>query len=161
MESLGTTSRGVRFVNDSKSTTPDSLLFALDQTRGDVVVILGGRDKGLEFSRLVEPLHQDRVKGIVLIGESRSRLRGLLNGSASPPIRERETLDTAVQAAADLAGPGTTVLFSPACASFDMFHDFEHRGRSFKAIVHQLAQGSRLEAQGNSLEPRASSLERM
>ncbi len=132
------TIRGIHFVNDSKSTTPDSLLFALTQLRGDVVVILGGRDKGLEFSRLAAPLHEPRVKGIVLIGEARARLRALLNGSPSPAIEERTTLEEAVGTAAELAGPGSTVLFSPACASFDMFRDFEERGRAFKAVVRNL-----------------------
>ena len=133
------TIRGVRFVNDSKSTTPDSLLFALRQTHGEVVVILGGRDKGLDFHPLIEPLHEERVKGIVLIGESHSRLRPLLNGSTT--VRESGTLQEAVQTAAALAPPGSTVLFSPACASFDMFRDFEDRGRAFKAIVTEMGNG--------------------
>ncbi len=131
-----TTIRGVRWINDSKSTTPDSLLYALAQTRGDVVVIIGGRDKGLEFSTLIEALHDSRVKGIVLIGESRSRLRPLFNGSTI--VRESPTLDEAIQVALDLAPPGSTVLFSPACASFDMFSDFEERGRVFKHLVQTL-----------------------
>jgi len=105
----------------------------LAQTRGDVVVIMGGRDKGLDFAPLAERLHEERVRGVVLIGESRSRLRRLLNGSTT--VMERETLGEAVQAATELAGPGSTVLFSPACASFDMFRDFEDRGRHFKDIV--------------------------
>ncbi|MDP3702788.1 MAG: UDP-N-acetylmuramoyl-L-alanine--D-glutamate ligase [Candidatus Omnitrophota bacterium] len=130
------TVRGIRFINDSKSTTPESLLFALSQTRGSVVVIVGGRDKGLDFAPMVDTLHDDRVKGVVLIGESRNRLRALLNGNSV--VRESETLEGAVQAAATLAGPGATVLFSPACASFDMFRDFEDRGRAFKAIVNSL-----------------------
>ncbi len=130
------TVRGVRFVNDSKSTTPDSLLYALSHTRGDVVVILGGRDKGLDFASLAVRLHDERVKGVVLIGESRPRLRSLFNGSST--VHESHTLDAAVRTAAALAGPGATVLFSPACASFDMFKDFEERGRAFKAIVKGL-----------------------
>ena len=133
------TIRGVQFVNDSKSTTPDSLLFALGQLRGDVVVILGGRDKGLDFAPLAAPLHQERVRGVILIGESRSRLRSLLNGSTT--VRESGSLEEAVRAAASLARAGATVLLSPACASFDMFRDFEDRGRAFKAIVHHLAAG--------------------
>ena len=140
LESVATV-RGVHFVNDSKSTTPESLLFALAHTRGDVVVILGGRDKGLDFTGLVDPLHTARVKGVVLIGESRSRLRTLLNGSATPPMQESGSLDAAVEAATAFAGPGATVLFSPACASFDMFRNFEERGRVFKTLVHQLAPG--------------------
>ena len=131
------TVRGVRFVNDSKSTTPDSLLFALRQTRGSVVVILGGRDKGMDFGPLIASLHSERVKGIVLIGESRRRLRPLFNGSTI--VRESQTLDEAVRAARLLAEPGSTILFSPACASFDMFRDFEDRGRAFKTIVTRLS----------------------
>ncbi len=134
------TVRGVRFVNDSKSTTPDSLLYALAQTRGDLVVIAGGRDKGMDFSPLTEALHTERVKGIVLIGESRARLRALFNGS--PPVRESNTLEDAVNTAVALAQPGTTVLFSPACASFDMFRDFEDRGLAFKTVVRACANRS-------------------
>ncbi len=137
------TVRGVHFMNDSKSTTPESSLFALAQTRGDTVVIIGGRDKGLDFAPLIERLHEERIKGVVLIGESRSRLRALLNGSTR--VRESQTLDDAVQAAVTLAEPGTTILFSPACASFDMFRDFEDRGRAFKRIVRQLAERSGVE----------------
>ncbi|MBI3330681.1 MAG: UDP-N-acetylmuramoyl-L-alanine--D-glutamate ligase [Candidatus Omnitrophica bacterium] len=127
------TIRGLHFVNDSKSTTPDSTLYALSQIPGSVVVILGGRDKGLDFAALSARLHEARVRGVVLIGEARSRLRPLLNGTTT--VRERETLEEAVQDAAALAAPGTTILFSPACASFDMFRDFEDRGRRFKAVV--------------------------
>jgi UDP-N-acetylmuramoylalanine--D-glutamate ligase len=134
------TIRGVHFINDSKSTTPDSLLFALGQVQGEVVVILGGRDKGLDFNPLAAPLHEDRVKGVVLIGESRARLRPLLNGSTT--VRECGTLEDAVSVAAALAGPGASVLLSPACASFDMFRDFEDRGRAFKAIVGRLARAN-------------------
>ncbi|MBI3320839.1 MAG: UDP-N-acetylmuramoyl-L-alanine--D-glutamate ligase [Candidatus Omnitrophica bacterium] len=137
LEFIGTVG-GVHFVNDSKSTTPESLLFALNQIRGDVAVILGGRDKGLDFRPLVPRLHETRVKGVVLIGESRTRIRPLLNGSST--VRERDTLDDAVQTAAGLAPPGSTVLFSPACASFDMFRDFEARGRAFKDVVARLLQ---------------------
>ncbi len=160
MEHVVTTPRGVRFVNDSKSTTTDSLLFALNQTRGEVIVILGGRDKGLDFRSLLEPLHQPRVKGLVLIGESRVRLHGLLNGRPNgTPVHESETLEDAVHLAERLASPGTTVLFSPACASFDMFRDFEERGRAFKSIVNNLAGGWGLGAGGLCPEPRAQSPE--
>lgn len=138
LESVDTLS-GVHFVNDSKSTTPESLLYALNRTLGPVVAIIGGRDKGMDFETLVKPLTQDRVRGVVLIGESRARLRPLFNGS--PKICESETLESAVKTAAELAGPGGTVLFSPACASFDMFRDFEERGRVFKSIVEKMDEG--------------------
>ena len=135
------TIRGVHFVNDSKSTTPDSALYAVTQTTGDVVVVVGGRDKGLDFDPLIARLHEADVNGVVLIGESRARLRSLLNGTTR--VREAKTLEEAVRAAAELASPGSTVLFSPACASFDMFRNFEERGRTFKTIVRGLADAVR------------------
>ena len=130
------TIRGVQFLNDSKSTTPDSSLFAFRQVRGEVVMILGGRNKGLEFTSLVDALKEPRVRGVVLIGETRASLRGCFNGH--PKVIEQGTVAGAVRVAAELAAPGTTVLFSPACASFDMFRNFEERGRAFKAAVKAL-----------------------
>ena len=152
LEHVGTV-RGVRFVNDSKSTTPESALHALSQTPGEVVMVIGGRDKGMEFGPLFERLHEDRVRGVVLMGESRLRLRPLLNGATR--VRQAATLAEAVAASAALAGPGSTVLFSPACASFDMFRDFEERGRAFKALIQQLAGGSRQLPPASSLQPPA------
>ncbi len=124
---------GIEFVNDSKSTTPDSLAFALSQTRAAVVAIVGGRNKGLDLHLLAAALRDPKVRGVVLVGETRAALRALLNGSCA--LRECATLQEAVDAAAELAEPGMTVLFSPGCASFDMFRDFEDRGRAFKQIV--------------------------
>lgn len=135
---------GIRFVNDSKSTTPDSLLYALQRISGPVVAILGGRDKGLDFGMLLEPLQQERIKGIVLIGESRKRLSRFFETLAN--VRECATLKSAVEAAIAFAIPGSTVLFSPACASFDMFRDFEDRGRAFKALIRNLARKQQHEA---------------
>jgi len=133
------TSRGITFINDSKSTTPDSLLFALSQIKGRVIIILGGRDKGLDFSSLQIALRQKHIGGLVLIGESRARLRAIANGNCG--IQECETLKEAVYAAAKMAGTGDTVLLSPACASFDMFRNFEDRGMEFKRIVNNLTNG--------------------
>jgi len=129
------TVRGVRIINDSKSTTPDSLLHALEHYAGSIVPIIGGRDKGMDFQPLVEPLAQERIRGIVLIGEARSRLRSMLNGHAA--VQECATLGEAIDAALRVAHPGDTVLFSPACASFDMFRNFEDRGETFKLLVRQ------------------------
>ena len=136
LEHAGTV-RGIHFVNDSKSTTPDSALYALSQTPGRVVVIIGGRDKRMAFGPLITRLHDERVGGVVLMGESRARLRPLLNGATR--LREAATLEEALGAAVALAGPGSTALVSPACADFDLFRNFEERGRSFKALVQQLA----------------------
>ena len=81
-------------------------------------------------------LAQERIRGVVLIGESRTRLRTLLNGHS--PVRECDTLEEAVREAFVLAHPGDTVLFSPACASFDMFRNFEERGTTFKRLAYEL-----------------------
>ncbi|MBI3087989.1 MAG: UDP-N-acetylmuramoyl-L-alanine--D-glutamate ligase [Candidatus Omnitrophica bacterium] len=132
LEDVGTV-RGVRMVNDSKSTTPESLLYALERCPGPVVPIVGGKDKGLDFSLLKSALTQERIRGLILIGEARPQLRALVNGH--PPVRECGLLAEAVQEALAMARPGDTVLFSPACASFDMFKNFEERGRMFKALV--------------------------
>ena len=125
--------RGVTVVNDAKSTTPDSLLYALSRCPGPVVPIIGGKDKGLDFHPLQAALTHERIRGIVLIGETRPRLKQLLKGSSI--VREGQTLADALRQAMGLAHAGDTVLFSPACASFDMFLDFEERGRLFKQLV--------------------------
>lgn len=135
LEDLGRI-RGVRVVNDSKSTTPESLLHALTRCPGPVVAILGGRDKGLDFSALPPALADPRIRGVVLIGESRVKLRALLRGET--PVRECSSLEDAMDAALAFSRPGDTVLFSPACASFDMFRDFEDRGAQFKRLVRRL-----------------------
>jgi UDP-N-acetylmuramoylalanine--D-glutamate ligase len=131
------TLRGVRFINDSKSTTPDSLRHAVSHTAGPLVLILGGRDKGMDFGPLVDTLRDARILGVVLIGEARARLQALL--AEVCPVHEAATLEAATRQAASLATPGVAVLLSPACASFDMFRDFEERGKAFKAIVEALA----------------------
>ncbi len=131
------TIRGVRVINDSKSTTPESCLYALTRCGGHIVLILGGKDKGMDFRILQPVLQQERIRGIVLVGDARPALRGLFQGSLK--VREAETFDGAVRAAVAAAHAGDTVLFSPACASFDMFRNFEERGRVFKQLVRQLA----------------------
>jgi UDP-N-acetylmuramoylalanine--D-glutamate ligase len=133
------TVRGVRLVNDSKSTTPESLLYALACVPGPAVLIIGGRNKGLDFLPLQHALTQARIRGIVLIGESRATLRQLLNGS--PTVKECSTLEQALSQAMALAHPGDTILFSPACASFDMFRNFEERGEAFKELARRLGNG--------------------
>lgn len=130
-----TTIRGVRLINDAKSTTPDSLVYALEQVNGPVVPIIGGKDKGLDVESLRVVLADPKVRGVVLIGESRHKLRALINGTVQ--TAECETLEDAVQAAMRVARPGDTIVFSPAFASFDMFRNFEERGRQFKQLVWQ------------------------
>lgn len=127
--------RGVRFVNDSKGTNVDATLKAIESIDQPIWLIAGGRDKGGDFSRLAPAIRQ-RVKGLILIGEATSLIAQAMAGF--PAISRATSLKEAVQAAADSATEGGVVLFSPACASFDMFADYQDRGRQFKALVQSL-----------------------
>ena len=127
--------RGVRFVNDSKGTNVDATLKALESVEQPIWLIAGGRDKGGDFSRLAEAVSR-RVKRVILIGEAAPLLRQAWQGVAT--MTEAGSLRDAVDSAAEGALPGDVVLLSPACASFDMFVDYQDRGRQFKALVHAL-----------------------
>lgn len=127
--------RGVRFVNDSKGTNVDATLKALESIDQPIWLIAGGRDKGGDFSRLTHVISR-RVTHVILIGEAAPMLRQAWKGAAS--MSEAATLRDAVNLAAQGASPGDVVLLSPACASFDMFADYQDRGRQFKALVHAL-----------------------
>ncbi|MEO8339000.1 MAG: UDP-N-acetylmuramoyl-L-alanine--D-glutamate ligase, partial [Nitrospirota bacterium] len=118
--------RGVRFVNDSKGTNVDATLKALESIEQPIWLIAGGRDKGGDFSRLTQAVGR-RVKHVILIGEASSLLRQAWAGVAM--MTEAATLRAAVDCAAQGASPGDVVLLSPACASFDMFADYQDRGR--------------------------------
>ena len=127
--------RGVRFVNDSKGTNVDATLKALESIDQPIWLIAGGRDKGGDFSRLAQAVSR-RVTRVILIGEAAPLLREAWEGVAT--LTEAATLRDAVDCAAQGASPGDVVLLSPACASFDMFADYQDRGRQFKALVHAL-----------------------
>ena len=127
--------RGVRFVNDSKGTNVDATLKALESIDQPIWLIAGGRDKGGDFSRLAQTVGR-RVTCVILIGEAAPLLRRAWEGVAT--MTEVATLREAVNFAAQEASPGDVVLLSPACASFDMFADYQDRGRQFKALVHAL-----------------------
>jgi UDP-N-acetylmuramoylalanine--D-glutamate ligase len=127
--------RGVRFVNDSKGTNVDATLKALESIDQPIWLIAGGRDKGGDFSRLAQAVGR-RVTCVILIGEAAPLLRQAWEGIAT--MTEAATLREAVNFAAQEASPGDVVLLSPACASFDMFVDYQDRGRQFKALVHAL-----------------------
>ncbi len=129
------TINGIRFVNDSKATTVESLSVALQSFEGPVILIAGGKDKGSDFSRLND-LVQKHVRKAVLIGTAADKFEKAWNGIV--PLEKSESLAAAVETAFESAGTGDTVLLSPACASFDMFSDFEERGRQFKEIVNNL-----------------------
>ena len=128
--------QGVRFVNDSKGTNVDATIKALESFEEPVLLIAGGRDKGGDFQRLQEPVRQ-RVKRVILIGEAASRIRTALGDVGC--VSQAATLRDAVEVAASEARSGDVVLLSPACASFDMFEDYQDRGRQFKKLVNQLS----------------------
>lgn len=126
---------GVSWINDSKSTTLDSLAQAVQGVEGGLVLIAGGKDKGFGFAPLAE-LVGDRVRGAVLIGELREAIARDWGGSTE--CVEAGSLEEAVTLAHGMAGPGDTVLFSPGTSSFDMFRNYEERGNFFKQLTHQL-----------------------
>ncbi len=130
--------RGVTFINDSKGTNVDATLQAINSLRRPFVIILGGRAKARsEFHRLREPLKRHAAHCIVL-GESAGTIADAVVGAA--PVSRVSSLAEGVERAAALAAPGDAVLFSPACASFDMFRDYRDRGRQFRDLVNALSQ---------------------
>jgi UDP-N-acetylmuramoylalanine--D-glutamate ligase len=137
MEKLGLKA-GVAFVNDSKATNPAAALRALTGAGGPVVWIAGGRDKGLDFAALADAAAA-RVRAALLVGEASGKLEAALAGRV--PTRTAASLEDAVREATRLAEPGDVVLLAPACASQDMFRDFEERGECFRAAVGSLDDG--------------------
>jgi UDP-N-acetylmuramoylalanine--D-glutamate ligase len=127
--------RGVRFINDSKGTNVDATLKALDSIDQPIWLIAGGRDKGGDFTRLASSIRR-RVKRLLLIGEAAPLIADAVEGYQA--IERVGTLKEAVESAASGAARGDVVLLSPACASFDMFVDYQDRGRQFKALVQSL-----------------------
>ncbi len=136
---------GVVYVNDSKATNVDSVSFALRSFDAPIVLIAGGKDKGTDYSTL-RGLLAERVRRLVLIGEAAEKMERTFEGAV--PIERAASLGEAVLAAHRAAAPGDVVLLSPACASFDMFDDFEDRGRQFKDLVAALKQRERGSAAG-------------
>jgi UDP-N-acetylmuramoylalanine--D-glutamate ligase len=126
---------GIDFYNDSKATSVDATMKAVDAFQGGLWIILGGKDKGLDYSALREPLAA-RAHAALLIGAAARKIAGELEGSV--PLVDSGTLDAAVAYAYAHGKPGDTVLLAPACASFDQFRSFEHRGEVYKQIVRGL-----------------------
>lgn len=128
--------KGVQYVNDSKATNINAVWYALDSYNVPVVLILGGRDKGNDYS-LIESQIREKVHTIVAIGEARQAIKKQL-GSVVPNYLEADTMKQAVKLSKKKAKRGEVVLLSPACASFDMFENYEHRGSEFKQAVLDL-----------------------
>ena len=125
----------VSYYNDSKATNVDSVWFALQSFKEPIVLFLGGRDKGNDYSRLTD-LVQKQVKTIVAIGESANLVEQSFKGATV--VKKASSMEEAVDIARFLAQPGDVVLLSPACASFDWFKNYEHRGEVFKQLVNKL-----------------------
>jgi UDP-N-acetylmuramoylalanine--D-glutamate ligase len=129
--------RGVTFINDSKGTNVDATLKAIDSLRQPFVILLGGQEKGgSDFGRLKGAL-EPGVKHCIVLGESAEVIARAIAGVG--PTSRVSSLAEGVALATDLAGPGDVVLFSPACASFDMFRDYRDRGQRFRELVNALA----------------------
>jgi len=126
---------GVDFYNDSKATSVDATLKALDAFPGGLWVILGGKDKGLDYAPLRAPLAR-KARAAVLIGAAAPKIANQLDGAV--PLIDAQTLDAAIAHAFHHAAAGDTILLAPACASFDQFRSFEHRGETFKQLVNEL-----------------------
>ena len=130
-----TTIRGVDYYNDSKATNVDATIKALESFPSHIHLILGGKDKGSDYTVLNDLLRQ-RVKRVYTIGAAATKIESQIKGVE---VVHAETLDNALRKANALAQPGDVVLLAPACASFDQFKSYEHRGRVFKEIVRGLA----------------------
>ncbi len=130
---------GVKFYNDSKATSVDATVKALEalgDSEGKTVLIIGGRGKNAPYAPLI-PLTERSVRALVVIGEDGDNIEKQLKGTA--PIERAESMKDAVRAAQSMAQTGDAVLLAPACASFDMFKSFEERGTVFKAAVAELS----------------------
>jgi UDP-N-acetylmuramoylalanine--D-glutamate ligase len=126
---------GIDFYNDSKATSVDATLKALDAFESGLWVILGGKDKGSDYTPLRVPL-TEKARAAMLIGSAASLISAALDGSVE--LISSGTLEAAVSKAFQLARAGDTILLAPACASFDQFQSYEHRGRVFKDLVNAL-----------------------
>lgn len=128
---------GVRYINDSKATNVDSCWYALEsmpKSGKSVVLILGGKDKGNDYSQIKE-LVDKKVKAIVAMGKDNTKIKEFFSDSH---VEDTHSIGEAVEKCANLAVEGDTVLLSPCCASFDLFNSYEHRGKLFKEQVNRL-----------------------
>lgn len=127
---------GIMFINDSKATNVNSTWYALESMTGEVILILGGVDKGNDYSSLME-LIRGKVKALICLGRDNSKI---IRAFKEMPLKieEARSMEEAVRKAYSIGKKGDTVLLSPACASFDLFEDYEDRGRQFKQFVRNL-----------------------
>ncbi len=135
LENVGSV-HGIEFINDSKATNVNSTWYALESMRNKVVWVAGGVDKGNDYNKLM-PLIREKVKAIICLGIDNTKLIDAFAGVVDE-MYETQSVDAAVEKAYQVAKPGETVLLSPACASFDLFENYEERGTEFKKAVKSL-----------------------
>ncbi|HHY61332.1 MAG TPA: UDP-N-acetylmuramoyl-L-alanine--D-glutamate ligase, partial [Clostridia bacterium] len=130
---------GVEYINDSKGTNPEAAIKALLAFDKPIVLIAGGSRKGnMDFSELAHKI-KEKVRELILVGETAEEIKAAVEEVGFHRATIVNNLEEGVKLAAALARPGEIVLLSPACASFDFFRNFEHRGEVFKELVHRLA----------------------
>lgn len=127
---------GVKYINDSKATNINAVWYALDSYNVPMVLILGGRDKGNDYTELIDQI-REKVHTIVAIGEARFKIEAQLK-TVVPQFERAETMQEAVKLGRKYARRGEIVMLSPACSSFDMFKNYEQRGKAFKKAVNEL-----------------------
>lgn len=128
--------RGVHYVNDSKATNVDACWYALEAMKTKVILIVGGKDKGNDYSPLF-PLVREKCSALVYLGADNAKLHENFD-QLGIPVRDTHSMKECVAACYELAQPGETVLLSPCCASFDLFKNMEDRGEQFKTLVRNL-----------------------
>ena len=127
---------GVEYINDSKATNVNSCWYALQSMKTKTVLILGGKDKGNDYNEIAE-LVKEKCSGLVFLGADNSKLHAFF-GNFGVPIADTSSMQECVEQASKMAKSGETVLLSPCCASFDLFNNYEERGRIFKECVNNL-----------------------
>lgn len=128
--------RGVHYINDSKATNVDACWYALESMRTPTILIIGGKDKGNDYSAILDLVRQKCV-GLVYLGADNQKLHDNFDGLGIP-VRDTHSMKDCVAACYEMAKPGDTVLLSPCCASFDLFKNMEDRGEQFKTLVRNL-----------------------
>lgn len=131
---------GIKYINDSKGTNIDATICAIKSMDKPTIIVLGGYDKGAQFNELVSTFNE-YIVGAVVIGETTDKIVSALKNNNYSDYRTCKTYSDAIYTAKDMANDGYNILLSPACASFDMFDDYEARGKEFKNIVKSIAEG--------------------
>jgi UDP-N-acetylmuramoylalanine--D-glutamate ligase len=131
---------GVSWINDSKATNVDAVYYALNSFKKPIILIIGGVDKGNAYNEL-DDLVNERVKGMICLGSDNTKLEAHF-GDRLDKFEQTNQLEDAIKQAMKWANAGDIILLSPACASFDLFKNYEDRGDQFKAAVKKLTHGS-------------------